>query len=316
MEATLTCAAESRQLKETLAGTFKPADIFFLIESSAAEYGGWQNGIVKKVQQSGEFAPYIQHLLAVPRAKVLFIRRPQAEEKNFYMAVTHRAKPKIYHSILSNYDDLMQLDAASAAADSAPRIQGRDMDEVDELYAVCTNGRHDPCCAAYGVPVYQAMVAQVGADKVWQTTHIGGHRMAATLIAFPHGIAYGHLDPFNAEEIVRSYRSGDLLLHKYRGRGAYVHHSLDTDTHCAVGAAESYVRQAARKYALNDLGLFKVKSVAAKQWQVTFVDQDGKAHQAQVTAAMSPPRQASCQEAPKPMPLHQITAYSVSDRRR
>lgn len=312
MPETLTCAAESRQLKEALAGTFKPADTFFLIESKAAEYGGWQNGIVKQAQQSGDFAPYIRHLLAAPRAKALFIRRPQAEAKNFYIAMTQQPQPKIYHRVLSDYDDLMRLDIASVVAGGAPRIEERDMDEVDELYAICTNGRHDPCCAAYGLPVYQAMVAQVGADKVWQTTHIGGHRMAATMIAFPHGIAYGHLDPSHAEEVVASYRSGDLLLRKYRGRSAYAHHRLDVDAHCAAAAAESYVRQAAAKYAIDELKLSQAALLADRQWQVTFVDQDGRLHQAQVRAAMSSPRQVSCQEAPKPMPLHQVTAYAVA----
>lgn len=309
MEATLTCAAESRRRQETLAGTFKPADVFFLIESSAAEYGGWQSEILKKAARSGGFAPYLQHLLAAPRTKALFIRRPQAEAKNFYIAMTHQPQPKIYHRVLSDFDDLMGLDTSGGV----PRIRGRAMDEVDELYAVCANGRHDPCCAAYGAPVYQAMAAQVGADKVWQTTHIGGHRLAATMIAFPHGIAYGHLDPTHAEAVVASYRSGDLLLDKYRGRGAYAHHSLDTDAHCAAGAAESHVRAKAKNYALDGLDLVAVTPASDQQWQVTFADRGGKTHQAQVTMAMSAPRQASCQAAPKPMPLYQVTAYAVSD---
>lgn len=308
----LTCSAESRLMNETLGGTFKPADVFFLIESRAAEYGGWQSEIVKKVQRAGDFAPFIRHLLTVPRAKVLFIRRPQADGRNFYVAVTHQDRPKIYHSILSDYDDLMRLDAASVAADSVPRIRGREMDEVDELYTVCTNGRHDPCCATYGMPLYQAMAAQVGVDRVWQTTHIGGHRMAATLIAFPQGIVYGHLDPFHAEEVVVNHRSGYMLLHKYRGRGAYAGHSLDVDAHCAAGAAESYVRAAAKKYALDALRLCGAARLAEGQWRVSFVDAEGKTHQAEVRATMSAPRQASCREAPKPLPLYRVTGYSVA----
>ena len=307
MEATLTCAAESRGRKERLAGSFKPADVFFLIENGAAEYGGWQSELVKKAAQSGGFAPYLQRLLAMPRSKALFIRRPQAEAKNFYVAVTHRREPKIYHSILSDFDDLMGLDVGGGV----PRIRGRAMDEVDELYAVCTNGRHDPCCAAYGAPVYQAMTAQAGADKVWQTTHIGGHRMAATMIAFPHGIAYGHLDPADAEAVVASYRSGDLLLDKYRGRGAYAHHRLDTEAHCAAAAAESYVRGQAKNYALDGLDLVTIESRGERQWQARFADGGGTVHQAQVTVAMSAPRQASCQEAPKPMPIYRAADYAV-----
>ena len=311
MPETLTCAAESRLLQEPLAGTFKPADVFFLIESHQREYGGWQSDIVKEVGRSGDFAPYIQHLLTVARAKILFIRRPRSEAKNFYIAMTSQPTPKIWHTSLSDYADLLGLDLASLAAGGVPRLQGRDMDAIDELYAVCTNGRHDPCCAAHGLPMYQAMADCAGTDKVWQTTHIGGHRMAATLLAFPHGIAYGHLDLVHAAELAASHRAGNLLLDKYRGRGAYANHNLDVDTHCAVGAAEAYVRRMTKNIGLDDLDLAGIKPLAEKQWQVTFADREGNMHQAQVSAALSAPRLASCHEAPKPMPRHQVLAYAA-----
>jgi len=103
-----------------------------------------------------------------------------------------------------------------------------------------------------------------------------------------------------------------MLLHKYRGRGAYAGHSLDVDAHCAAGAAESYVRAAAKQYALDALRLSGAARLAEGQWQVSFVDAEGKTHQAEVRAAMSAPRQDSCREAPKPLPLYQVTGYSVA----
>ena len=120
---------------------------------------------------------------------------------------------------------MLQLEISSLAADETPRINGRAMEAIDELYTVCTNGRHDPCCAAHGTPVYHELAAQAGAERVWQTTHIGGHRMAATLIAFPAGIVYGHVDPPDVEALVTNQRAGYLLPHKYRGRGAYAGHT-------------------------------------------------------------------------------------------
>ena len=239
MQMTMTCAEESRALEETLAGTFKPADTFFLIESNLPEYGGWGGGIVKAASASGEFASYMRHLQAAPRAKILFIRRPLADEKNVYIAVTNQPEPKIYHAALSNYAELLELDIASLAEPGAPRIKGREMTEIDELYTVCTNGRHDPCCAAYGAPVYQQLTRHAGDDRVWQTTHIGGHRMAATLIAFPQGIVYGHVDPADVESIVTNHRAGYLLTHKFRGRGCYSGHELDEAAHLAAGAGRS-----------------------------------------------------------------------------
>ena len=306
MELTMTCAEESRAVEEMLAGTFKPADTFFLIECSLPAYGGWAGETVKTAAKTGEFEPYLRHIQSVPRAKVLFIRRPQSEAKSFYVALTNQAVPRLYHAELSDYSDLLSLDVASLRENDVPSIDGREMSEIDELYTVCTNGRHDPCCAAYGTPVFNELVSHAGAERVWQTTHIGGHRMAATMIAFPHGIVYGHVDPFNAEEIIANQRAGFLLTHKYRGRGAYAGHQLNADAHQAAAAAEAVIRERTRNYRIEDLRLEAVADLGADHRQVRFIDADGGMHSAEVRTRMSAPRQTSCGDAPKPMPQHEV----------
>ncbi len=306
MQAIMTCSEESRAAQESLAGTFKPADTFFLIQTSMSEFGGWQGEIVKKAGASGGFAPYLQHLTKTPRAKILFIRRPAAQGMNFYIAVTNQEQPQIYHTVLSDYDELLTLDIDSIGGQRSPRINGNDMRAVSELYTVCTNGRHDRCCAARGTPFYQALVQSAGADKVWQTTHIGGHRLSATMIAFPQGIVYGHLDPADADAIVTNHRAGYLLTHKFRGRGAYAQRQLDGDAHQAVGAAEGYIREQARLYADTDLRLSEVIAIGDKRWRVCFLDSGGARHDADVSLGMSAPRQVSCGDVPKPMPQHDV----------
>ena len=180
MQTTMTCAEESRAVSETLAGTFKPADTFFLIESSLPDYGGWNGEVVKSAATGGPFAPYLAHLQSAPRTKVLFIRRPQSHAKNFYIALTNQKTPRVYHTALADYDDLLGLDINSLTADATPRINGRELAEIDELYTVCTNGRHDPCCAAHGTPVYHELVAQRRrqarlADHAYRRPSHGGH---------------------------------------------------------------------------------------------------------------------------------------------
>lgn len=311
MQMTMTCALESRAAAETLAGTFKPADTFFLIESSLPDYGGWGGDAVKSAAASGTFAPFLAHLQSAPRAKALFIRKPQSRGKNFYIALANQAQPKLYHTALAEYDELLQLDISSLAADATPRVNGRELDEIGELYTVCTNGRHDPCCAAHGAPVYHELVAQAGDERVWQTTHIGGHRMAATLIAFPHGIVYGHVDPPDVEAIVSNQRAGYMLTHKYRGRGAYAGHALDAAEHQAAGAAEAVLRERSRNYRLDDLRLLDVCALGADRQRVTFLDADGGAHCAEVTTGVSAPRLTSCGDAPKPMPQHEVRVLAA-----
>ena len=311
MQLTMTCAEESRAVSETLAGTFKPADTFFLIESSLPDYGGWNGEAVKSAATGGPFARILAHLQSVSRAKVLFIRRPQSQAKNVYIGLTNQARPKLYHTALADYADLLQLDIGSLAADATPRINERALDEIDELYTVCTNGRHDPCCAAHGTPVYHELVAQAGEQRVWQTTHIGGHRLAATLIAFPQGIVYGHVDPPDVEAIISNQRAGYLLTHKYRGRGAYAGHALDAAAHQAAAAAEAVIRERQRQYRLDDLQLHEVQDLGAGRQRVAFLDADGGLHCAVVTSGWSAPRLTSCGDAPKPMPQHEVVVLAA-----
>ena len=306
-----TCSAESRAANERLAGSFKPADTFFLIQSELAGYGGWAHETVKRAQAEGDFAPYLRHLMSVGRAKALFIRRPATKGKNFYIASTNQPRPRIFHTELRDYDELLSLDLESVGDGKTPRISGRDMDEIDELYTVCANGRHDPCCALHGTPVYKALVEGAGVDKVWQTTHIGGHRLAATMIAFPQGIVYGHLDAEDAEAIIMNHRAGFLLTHKYRGRGAYAGHALDGDTHQAVGAAEGFIREAARLYADSDLRLNDVAALDDGRWRINFVDSSLAERAAEVKMTMSAPQPTSCGDPAKPMPQHAVELLAV-----
>ena len=314
MQATMTCSEQSRAAQDALAGTVKPTDTFFLIQTNMSEFGGWQHGIVKKAGDSGVFAPIIQHLMRAPRAKILFIRRPASEGKNFFIAQTNQKQPRIYHAALSDYERLLCLDMNSLGGDLPPRFnqdgKNDDMTELDALYIVCTNGRHDPCCAARGTPFYQALSRYAGAEKVWQTTHIGGHHLSATMIAFPQGIVYGHLDPEDAEAIVTNHSAGYLLTHKYRGRGAYGGHWLDDDTHQAAGAAEGQIREQTRLYADADLRLSHVVATGENCWRVQFLDSGGKEYEAKVNMSMSGPRLTACGSPPKPMPQHEVSLLS------
>ena len=71
------------------------------------------------------------------------------------------------------------------------------------------------------MPVYSAFAAQVG-DAVWQTSHLGGHRFAATMVVLPAGISYGRLLPDEAGALVAAHARGRLYaLDKLRGRCVY-----------------------------------------------------------------------------------------------
>ncbi len=312
MQRAASCADESRAAEEMLAGTFKPADTFLLIECSLADEGGWRRDTVKAAAKTGSFAAILRHLSSRPRTKILFIRRPSRSDKHFFIARANQPQPQLFQAQLADYAELLNLDMAGLAGGETPVLNGSAMTELDELYAICTNGRHDPCCAAYGTPVYQQLVAHAGEDRVWQTTHLGGHRLAATLLAFPQGVAYGHINPADVEAIVTNHRAGYLLTHKYRGRGAYVGHQLDAEAHQAVGAAEALIRELTRKYRIDELQLQGVQRMEDGGRRVRFVDHGGAAFTAAVRTSLSAPRQTSCGEPPKPLPRHEVALFAAS----
>ena len=87
---------------------------------------------------------------------------------------------------------------------------------------VCTDGRHDDCCARFGRPVYRALVDEVERQdvdlRVSECSHLGGHRFAANAIALPGGDLYGRIEPGDAGALVKAVLAGRLLRYRYRGR--------------------------------------------------------------------------------------------------
>jgi hypothetical protein len=85
---------------------------------------------------------------------------------------------------------------------------------------VCTHGVHDACCGKFGYPVYdrlRSVAADMEGLRVWRSSHLGGHRFAATLVDLPESRSWGNLDPEVAERVAR--RDGPVadLAPYYRG---------------------------------------------------------------------------------------------------
>ena len=87
------------------------------------------------------------------------------------------------------------------------------------LYLVCTNGRRDVCCGRSGRELARALTGELG-ERLWETTHVGGHRFAPNLVCLPHGLVYGRLDLDAARQVVHAYEQGRVELEHLRGRSA------------------------------------------------------------------------------------------------
>jgi hypothetical protein len=99
----------------------------------------------------------------------------------------------------------------------------------DTVVLVCTNGKHDSCCATFGRPVVRALRASPYAEMVWECSHIGGDRFAGNVVVLPDGLYFGRCTAESAEPIVASYLAGRLDLDHFRGRStlSYMHQAAE-----------------------------------------------------------------------------------------
>lgn len=88
---------------------------------------------------------------------------------------------------------------------------------------VCTHGNRDERCGVWGPLLYTALEREIKVQDaiahVHQTSHIGGHRFAATCIIYPQGVWYGNLRAEDAGRLVDEHLNHEQLLAEfYRGR--------------------------------------------------------------------------------------------------
>jgi hypothetical protein len=119
----------------------------------------------------------------------------------------------------ARFPDLAPDDAASAIE----RFLAGDVPEpplARPLVLVCTDGKHDLCCAKLGRGVVAALRADARVD-VAEVSHLGGHRLAANALVLPTGELYGRVDAASVPALVEASRHGRVYLDRYRGRSGY-----------------------------------------------------------------------------------------------
>lgn len=152
-------------------------------------------------------------------------------ELTAFVGVVDDRQPVLYRFEFRRYAALLDLDlAALAARDPA----FADRVETTPRIFVCTNGKRDRCCALFGAALYRQLADLPGA-QVWQTTHLGGHRFAPTVLTLPDGLCHGRVTPESAPDWLAARAAGRLVLDQLRGRVCY-----DSPTQ----AAESFLRRA------------------------------------------------------------------------
>ncbi|MFN8192991.1 MAG: sucrase ferredoxin [Nocardioidaceae bacterium] len=219
------CSLASLAAAEPLAGTAPTETAWLLVEDP----GPWGR---KALAESRLPEAVRDRLAALDGVRVQLVRRhgERATAGVQVFAATAGADGgfAVEAARLDDAVDLLSLDLEGLAAGRGAGLSPYDAG----LWLVCTNGRRDRCCAEQGRPVAAALTER-WPDQTWETTHLGGHRFAATLLALPSGATLGRLDPSSAVAACAALEKGDLLLDLLRGRAG---------TPAAAQAAEAHLR--------------------------------------------------------------------------
>jgi hypothetical protein len=237
--------------------------------------GAWGRDVVA---DSGLPESTVDALGSFP-GRVLLIRRSDRRDGG---AIAFRAATTDVGGVLTRHV-LPGIDAVTHLGDGEPLFA--------PLVLVCGHGRRDPCCARLGGPVFDALQPHVPAERLWQSSHHGGHRFAANVLALPAGVQLGRVTVQDAPRVAALLHEGRIPLDLYRGRTAYP---------SRVQAAEVAVRRRLELDAVSGLMLARVRD-----GEVTFAHAGGEVT-VLVEERPGPELPPSCGSEPEPTVRHVV----------
>ncbi len=191
----------SAEDQEAIAGTAPTDESWLFVEYA----GAWGKEAVAESRLPEEVRDYLDSLAGV---RVQLIRRyGRAKRPGVRLLRARLGEGSSVES--ATLDDVREiLDAPAWTPYTAP------------LFLVCTNGGRDRCCTEIGRPI-AAQLAARWPDETWETTHLGGHRFAGTLLALPSGITLGRLASDRAVAACEALLAGEHPIDCSRGRAGF-----------------------------------------------------------------------------------------------
>lgn len=287
------CASESRKHGEAVFGTVARIRSWLLLEYPNV----WRRSAIQDSRLlSDSVKKHLGHLERQGEIdRSLLIRREHRRTgplRCFHVASCETA-PRIRSLLFDDYENLPNLDPTHGEA-------------VDGLmFAVCTHGRHDKCCAKFGRPVLCEFREQVG-DRAWECSHVGGDRFAANVVLFPYGIYYGRVEPEDVAEIVRRSELGEIWLPGYRGRSCFSRPAQIAEYFARVESGRLRIGEFRPKEICRSVGGNTRVQLVAKS--------DATVHEVEFsTEADALHQRLTCQAAESsPVPQYRLKRYEIS----
>lgn len=207
------CTTTAEELAEPLAASAGVARAWLLIEHP----GPWKRDPFAVGFDPDVMAELERRLPGSP-VKVLAIRRSDRAGtggRQVFLAHSGPGDAWLATTTVDQEGELLDLDL-EAVADGHPA--GRLQTDASALYLVCTHAGRDACCGRLGRPLADQLAA-TRPGRVWECSHLGGHRFAANLVCLPGGVLYGRVDlaAGDGPRLAEAYERGRLDLDHLRG---------------------------------------------------------------------------------------------------
>lgn len=254
--------------------------------------GPWGREALHESYIDGSVAAAIDASAQAAGARVLLVRQVGADRstpRSAFLVRSDRAHRWIKRLRFSDPADLVDLDLGVLHSDDPPGIGEPG---PANLPLVCTNGKHDPCCADFGRPVVRAL--RGAGVEVWESSHVGGDRFAANLVCLPTGVYFGRVAPEDAERILQDHGEGLLDLDAYRGRSCYPP---------LMQAGEIFARRELGERRLDALR-FASTSQQGSEASVVLIHADGREVRVRVLRERAAPEALTCTDLSQSAPWH------------
>ncbi|AQU81537.1 MULTISPECIES: sucrase ferredoxin [unclassified Halomonas] len=208
------CADLSREQDDPLAGSAAHAERNLLISWPRSK---WLRSMRHASDMDGALKQAL-NAIADSGRRVNLIQQPSMDKHQHQVfLMPERRRFQVMRHQLENFLSALQTDSSLAAWEQ-PSLE-------TDLLLCCTHGKKDKCCAKYGYQTYKAL-AQAVADhclpfEVWESSHLGGCRLAASLILLPNVRKYGRVTPAQALPFLQTEANGQRYLPSYRGNSQF-----------------------------------------------------------------------------------------------
>lgn len=215
------CSEGSIAVDEPPAGTAPTAQCWIVIEQP----GPWGRAPLIESRLDPEVGRALVAAMTDTGTRVILARhgarRTLSGGRRLWVAHTAPGTAVLREGEIDDVRELLHWDLRAMAAGSLPEF-GRTATEP--VLFVCTHAKRDTCCAVKGRALVDQTLEALPApasERLWECSHLGGHRFAPTALVLPTGAVYGRLTPDAALSILRHGPMEESLLSAYRGRSAF-----------------------------------------------------------------------------------------------